>query len=88
MYSKRELCVDYIRLIFLDWQIHQASDQIPAVHPIFGKKHVISVQPAVRRKHETNTEGTALLERPVQPDGIAIGFSQSAYFTLLGTSLS
>lgn len=31
----------------------------------------------MRRKHETNTEGTALLERPVQPDGIAIAFSIS-----------
>lgn len=40
--SKREFCVDYIQLILLDQQIHQESDHIPTVHPIFGKKHIIS----------------------------------------------
>lgn len=59
------------------------SDQIPAVHPIFGKKYVVNAQAAVRRKHETNTEKTALLERPAQPGGIAIPFSLSGYFTPL-----
>jgi len=79
----KDFCVDYIQLILLDQQIHQASDQILAVHPIFGKKHIISAQPSVRRKHETNTEKTALLESPAEPDGIAITLSLSVYFTSL-----
>lgn len=79
----REFRVGYIQLILLDQQIQQVSNQIPAVHLTFGKKHIISAQLAVRRKHETNTEKTALLKRPVQPDGIAITFSLSVYFTPL-----
>lgn len=40
--------------------MHQASDQILAVYPTFGKKHIISAQPAVRRKHETNVQKNPL----------------------------